>query len=790
MIAETFAWWLVIVAIGFVALPIALVLFRRLPGAGYAFAKPLGLLLTGYLFWLALTVHLLPNRPGSIVWVLLALVVVDFFILRRRGAEFRNILESRLGLILAVEVVFLLALFIGAHIRSYVPEISGTEKPMDFMFLNALDRNRFYPPDDPWLAGFDVSYYYFGYLIQAMVSNLAAVKTSVAFNLGLTSTAALAATAAFGLGYDLAMLLRRVALRTAIGVGVTAAVFVALLGNLEGVIEFGVANGALNASAVDSVDIGNLESAEESDSCLVPVVCIKYPTEDSSFWWWWRATRISPEANSITEFPFFSFILGDLHPHVMAIPYLLTVFALALAFWRSESPLSLDTWRDRPLLLLLSAVLVGGLGFLNSWDLPTMGFLVALLVLVRNLAGRDWRQGIEDTLGFVAPLGVLAVVFYAPFYMGFGSQVQGFTAVGDEATRPLHSLLFWGPLFAVALPLPLLRVAADASSRTLRRIGYCVAPLIGLLVLWALLLAIDGRSISDAVTERGWNWVTALFFAGTFVVSVLALWRSVESTDEDDFALSPALAATSVALLLVLGAELFFVRDVFGTRLNSVFKLYYQAWLLLAVSGALSAWWLLRQVYLPSTGLQMARGAAVGLAALLIAGGLLYPLGATLSRTGGLGNEPRTLDGLRASAVSDPDEYQATEYLRRIAGLNDRLIEASGDPYSSAGRFAARTGIPTVLGWDGHEVQWGRDRTLLAQRRADVDRVYETLSLEEALSILRQYDVTYVVVGSVERAKYASEALQKFDAGLMPVFRSGDTVIYRTPVDEPDTVTR
>src|SRR3990167_2504451 len=132
---------------------------------------------------------------------------------------------------------------------------------MDFMLLNAVDRSRYYPPEDPWLAGFDVSYYYFGYLIQAMAGNLAAVKTSVAFNLGLTSTAALAASAAFGLGHDLASMLRRVSFRAAVGAGVAAAIFVTLLGNLEGAIEFGRANGIVPDSVVERVDVANLENA-------------------------------------------------------------------------------------------------------------------------------------------------------------------------------------------------------------------------------------------------------------------------------------------------------------------------------------------------------------------------------------------------------------------------------------------------------------------------------------------------------------------------------------------------
>ncbi|HEY4685351.1 MAG TPA: DUF2298 domain-containing protein, partial [Dehalococcoidia bacterium] len=177
MISETFRWWLVVEGAGLLALPIALLLFQRLPGRGYAFAKPVGLLLGAYLFWLALSLHVLPNRPGSIVWVFLLLAAVDVYLIRRRGAELRLALAERAGFVVAVEVVFTGALFVAAHLRSYIPEIEATEKPMEFMLLNAASRSRYYSPDDAWFAGASVSYYYFGYVIQAMVAKLAVVKT-------------------------------------------------------------------------------------------------------------------------------------------------------------------------------------------------------------------------------------------------------------------------------------------------------------------------------------------------------------------------------------------------------------------------------------------------------------------------------------------------------------------------------------------------------------------------------------------------------------------------------------
>ncbi len=258
MILETFRWWLVISVIGLIALPIAMTLFRRLPGQGIAFAKPLGLLLTGYLFWLLLSLHLMTNRPGTIVWVLIALVALDYLLLRRRWREYLEALQERQGLFIATEVIFLVGLFVAAHIKSFIPEISGTEKPMDFMFLNASSRSTYYAPNDPWLSGYGISYYYFGYVINAMVGKLAALDTAVTFNLALAGTVALAATAAFGLGFEIVSALRRVAFRTAVGVGVAAIVLVMVAGNLEGVLEFAAANDALPASVESAADISGL----------------------------------------------------------------------------------------------------------------------------------------------------------------------------------------------------------------------------------------------------------------------------------------------------------------------------------------------------------------------------------------------------------------------------------------------------------------------------------------------------------------------------------------------------
>jgi YYY domain-containing protein len=447
--------------------------------------------------------------------------------------------------------------------------------------------------------------------------------------------------------------------------------------------------------------------------------------------------------------------------------------------------LRFDYWRERPLVLLLSGVLLGGLGFLNAWDLPTFGFLLALLVLLRNLVGRLQASAVADTVGFVVPLAALAVLLYAPFYLTFGSQADGLAAVSDEATKPLHSALFWAPLIAVCLPLPLARLAADVDSWTGQRVLYALCVPLTLLVLWALLLALNGESVIDAISERGVNWLTTGFFAAALVICLLALWRTLDAPEEDANALTPVLGAMTLAVLLILGTELFYVQDLFASRLNSVFKLYYQAWLLLGVTGGFSLVWLVTRWLPASPALHLPRQAVAGLIAVCLAAAFLYPVGATLSRTEGLGRDGRTLDGTQFRENDDLHEYLAIDWLRQRAQPHERIIEAPGDSYSSDSQISAASGVPTILGWSGHERQWGRDPDLLAERRADIDKVYSTSSLDEAVGILRKYGVTYVYVGDGYAETYSVPAIDKFEMGLQPVFRSGDVAIYRLPLEAP-----
>jgi uncharacterized membrane protein len=224
--------------------------------------------------------------------------------------------------------------------------------------------------------------------------------------------------------------------------------------------------------------------------------------------------------------------------------------------------------------------------------------------------------------------------------------------------------------------------------------------------------------------------------------------------------------------------------------MNTVFKVYYQAWLLLAIVGAYGLYyWQSRR---PAGHLSAPMGSGwrraslhavhyawSGALAALLVGSLYYPVGAALDRTGILNRgytvQDNTLDGLAFLRESEPGEYAAIVWLRSKASWG-RIVEAVGDDYSDHGRISASTGLPTILGWKGHELQWRGGSAAFAGRSEDVARIYQSQDVQVVRRLLEKYDVRYVYVGRRERARYGSN--QKFGEFMRIAFAQDDVVIY------------
>jgi YYY domain-containing protein len=885
--ASVFIWWLWLQLFGLVGLPLALRLLGNLPDRGYAFARPLGLLLTGYLLWLGGSLGFWSNGIGGTLIAMLVVAGVGLWLYLGRRAEGDSLLpwlRAHTAYWLTVELLFAASLAGWAVYKAYNPnlETAGGEKWMEIAFVNATLRSDGFPPQDPWLSGFGISYYYFGYVLMAMLTRLSGLAASVAYNLFIPTLVALTLTGAFSIVYNLVMTGgeargQGLDLRRALGFGLLGALFVGILGNLEGLFEVLHSRGLFPASFWSWLDIKDINQPP-SPAGWVP----------TRFIWWWRASRVIHDCSFqgllsgncnppngdwevIDEFPFFSFMLGDVHPHVLALPFVLLALALALnvlsnrQLSKSANPqvpfgdqqignlvnlktplstlqslfsdliaLAFGGWAQ----FLLYALCLGALGFLNTWDFPIYLFVVTLaFALQRVLTGaRNWAaEAIAAGLG----LGILGGIMYLPFYLGFQSQAGGILPNLFNPTRLQQFLVFFGPfLFVIISYLVIIsRGAAPLDGR--RRLPSLLAltwggPVAAVLAvglsltlspsartwvedllrqpdLQALLGNGNLRSLALMATRIRLSHPWTFLFLGGLLAWVLLLLTADSRRQTDDrrptTAVSDQASAVSgqpsavggqlsavggrpsavgqlsaadlfaliligVGLLLPLAVEFVYLRDLFGTRMNTVFKFYFQAWVLLALAAAYAASVVLRRVH-GLAGMAWRLGLT-----LLVLAGLVYPALAIPNKTGNFGGEP-TLDGMAWLQTAHPDDYAAIRWLQANAPDGAVILEAPGDSYSYTGRVSALTGLPTPLGWDFHEFQWRGSYDEPARRQPEIDILYNSVDPAQTLTLLDKYAITYVYVGPLERQRYNPSGLAKFERLMDVVNRQGEVTIYQ-----------
>ena len=804
-------WWVVLQAVGVLALPLTLRLMRFLPDRGLGFARHVGLLVGGYLFWMLVSLGILQNTVAGALVALALLAGLSLAAWRREGRVLWAFLQRQRRLILTTEALFLVAFVAMSLLRAYNPEIAATEKPMEFGFINGILGSRTFPPRDPWLSGYAISYYHFGYVIVAMLTRLSGLASDVTFNLTVAMLFALAANAAFSLTYDMVAAYRArhgslegalgtpseaaLGTRAAARTGILAALLVVAVGNLEGVFELIRARGWGSEALWRWLDVRNLEATPPSPTW--------YPTDG---WWWWRASRVIHDRlpdggynEVISEFPFFSYLLGDVHPHVLALPFVMLVLALALnvllSVGHATAPAGGETdalsgdlaswlgrlrrgaralWPGGAGDLALWGLLLGALGFLNTWDMPIYVGLVLVAYAVRRQFDRPApRSWLADTVLLGAVLSALCIGLYLPFYLGFRSQAGGIGWVGEIKTRPHQYLLMFGGLLVPVTGWLGVQVARYLRlSRGERRLPLAAEVAVALC---------GGLMLASIV--RGW-WTAALTLAIATVAAALGLWGARPDGEDAgrtrlDGGSVLALLLVAVGALLTTFTEFAFLRDTFGTRMNTVFKFYYQAWVLLAIGAAFGVHAVVATWRGATPAGRYARIAWAAASVLVVAAGFSYTLAASASKTNGFSGRP-TLDGTRYVAEGQPDVYGAIRWLRQNARPGAVMLEATGGSYSEYNWVSAHSGVPTLLGWGGHELQWRGNYDEPGRREPDIAAIYQSSDLSRRAALLDVYGVDYVYVGPLERATYrlSEGQVNAFDRLMTRVYESGDVILF------------
>lgn len=707
-------WFVLLELFGFAAFVIMLPLLRRLPDAGLGLGKTIGLAIVAFaIFVIGSWTNVTLSRA------LVALLITVFFAIALwRGWRTRRqlvaVYRERRAMLIVAELLGVVAFVAFLLLRASDPDLwhptLGGEKPFELTLLTAVLRSRTFPVYDPWYSGGSLNYYYGGWLLLSGPARLLRTAPAVVMNLGIAVFASCVAGASFSAGSAAAHAVRprwrsgSRGSRTAMRAGVLSTIFVLVLSNVA----------------------------------IVPALWRHLIVSTDARLDWWTVSRVIPASAAITEFPAWSMLFGDLHPHVMGIALTITLGALCIAWNRIVRD---GSTMHAVALGALVGMMIGFVRATNTWDFP-LALAMATVAILAALARRaPWKRCVAGTLS-----AMVLLVAWEP-YTWRGLVFDG----GVEPTisqTPLHS---WFEQFSLFMVISVV-VLAIRSVPVVRR-----SP-----VLWGRITTAHVSAAGVAFVVAGWItlsphravMILSLVLAAAWFVVAWTTWRSPNSSRSP---LGPLVLGA--AWLVQTGVEVWSVTNDAG-RMNTVFKFWYESWILLAVGSAV----VLAEEMRHRRGMRWGRRLAVGLTAVALVLAVTFWVAATPVRLDDrLSTDGLSLNGESYRAVNVPmnygpgpfdirDDSPLIDWLRAHAVGVRPIAEAPGIDYRWSSQFSVATGLPTPIGWGYHESQ--RRRTYAASidtRKTDMTTLYQTVSPTEMARVLATYSIAYVVFGTQEQ---------------------------------------
>ncbi len=735
-------WWSALFLVGAVAYPLTKRLFPFWFDSGYVFAKAVGFAVVSYLVYLTGSLHFLPFSVVTIysmMGVCFAGGFITILVTKRRTAgsgRQRTIRKPASlfswwndafwdkGLLFFVEeCVFFALLLFWTWIKAHEPSINGLEKFMDYGFMQSVLNTRYFPAGDMWWAGGSINYYYFGHLVTAVLTKLSGLSLGYTFNLMLATLFALTATMSFSIGFQLLTLGQKGRIRRMpqIAGGIFTAFLVTLAGNMQTLYAF--TKGYTG------------EDVQPFWKLLWPVgEFFKQAANGLETYWYANATRFIPF--SIHEFPSYSFVVSDVHGHVLSLPFVLLAIALLIALFSPETEQKEKTspvfqWGR----LVFYGFLLGVLLMTNALDGPIYGGLFACLwyVCVILPARRKWKTDWWELIYPVCLVAILSLVTALPFLFFFSSFASG---IGVNCP----------PAFLANTRIgPFLFESVDKCQ---------TSPLWMLWLLW------------------GFFW-----FSGAWLF-VRRMWKKEEQN-------APFTRILKVFFLCSLGLiifpEVLYVKDIYPAhfRSNTMFKLGYQAFILWSVTAGFVITHILTQRVRQQKFLRTICIILLVPQVFLIS---IYPIFSVRSYF----NSLRTYQGIWGLGWMEeryPEYWQAVQWLQQQRETEQQhelpvLVEAAGDSYTDFNQVSAFTGLPSITGWAVHEWLWRGSFDIVSPRQEDVQRIYESADSAETASLLAYYHVRYIIVGPQEREQYQDIQEETLDTVGSRVFTEGDVTIW------------
>ena len=703
-------WYLLAAVLGCVGMAVTGRLFRSFEDKGWMFSKVVSITITGFLTWFLVSVKILKFTTAACVGIALVygiICILAYEKQRRNGYECLPI--DRLDLVYIEEILFFAAFLLWTYLAGFHPAAHGTEKFMDYGFMEAMMRSKTLPATDLWYSQGKINYYYGGQYFAVFLTKLSGTQVELTYNLMRTFVAGFAFVLPFSLVRQMTTDLQG---RKVTGwkkqlptlAGFLAGLAVSIAGNMHYVVY----------------------------AQILPLIQ-KLKGEEVSGYWFPDATRyigFNPDVpdKTIHEFPCYSFVLGDLHAHVVNIMFVLLLLGLLYAWTkkvRNTTP-SVEKlgrrkfWMKQLLMpqILAAAMLLGMFHWTNYWDFVIYYVVTGGTLLFMNIIclKGDIRRIFAVTIVQAIEIFAIATVIILPFTLQFTTMVQG-VRLAQNHSLPHQLLILWG------LPTILTLV-----------------------------------------------FVISLIIEKLKKLEHKSLYRLMKAVRTPDlFAVIMGLCAIG----LVAIPDLLSVRDIYenrNARANTMFKLTYQAYIMF---GMTMAYVIFRLLFINCKKILKVVG-VIGFVLLLWTCGYF---GRSVDSWFGQVLDPSQYKGLNATAFLETDFVEdagAIRWLKENIQDSPVVLEANGDSYSNYERVSAMTGLPTVMGWYVHEWLWRNDVADLNEKSAEIESIYTSTDTQRVQELIKKYDISYIFVGSCEREKYG-ENLN--NAGL----ESLGEIVYQDP---------
>lgn len=711
-------WWLLAGVMGMAAMPLTGLLFREFDDKGWMFSKIVAIVVTGFLTWFLTAVKLLKFTTSACVGVSLACGLL-FLLLGK--AQYKKGIEclpiNHLELVYWEEVLFLAFFLLWTYLAGFHPAAYGTEKFMDYGFMEAMMRSTTLPAVDLWYSEGTINYYYGGQYFAVFLTKLTGTKVELTYNLMRTFVAGLAFVLPYSLVYQMAK--DRMGKKAAGAVGWKKAV-----PQISGILA------GLSVSIA-----GNMHYVYYGQ---IRPWLQKLTGQEPDSYWFPDATRyigFNPdvEDKTIHEFPCYSFVLGDLHAHVVNIMFVLLLLGLLYAWVKMVRKRTYDTgepgtkefWEKHLLMpqIFFAAVLLGMFRWTNYWDFVIYFVVTGGVVLFTNIVlmkGQGkWVIGV--TAAQAAEVLAIGTIVILPFTLNFETMVQG-VAVAQNHSLPHQLLILWG--------LPVILTVIFVISLLAEKLG------------------------------------------GVKNKTIYKFMKSLKLPDL--FAMVMGLCAIG----LVLIPELVYVRDIYengNARANTMFKLTYQAYIMFGMTMAYIIFRMLVISY------RKFLKAAAGIALVCLIWTFGY-FGNSVDSWFGEVKDPSKYQGLNATAFLEtdfPEDAAGIRWLKKNIKGSPVVLEANGDSYTQYERVSAMTGLPTVLGWYVHEWLWRNDVADLNTKSGDIELIYTSKDEKQVKELLEKYNISYIFTGACEREKYGENLNNDLLSGLgETVFRDLNSGTY------------